>query len=425
MRLRFFFVWCAFGLVLFSLPAFAQSASTLKHLTIYDAGVAEFLEERALELQPGFNTIEWRSLMPKAFTGTIRVTADNAEVVRQDLTYDGTQVGQEKSPVLHLVLNNKGAAGTRRVQVDYLAPGLRWQANYSMLLESTSRDLPPKSATMDVWVTLFNDTGTDVSAATVDLIAGEISLLEGDNEMRRNDFAMQMNVRNEMADSAAGSVNAEVGGLSVFSRIRLGNNITMKANALINRLPLFQRATLAITQRNVFENEYSQQTLARGGFILQPRGLQTRFVATNKTGITMPGGKVTIYSRDNELAQVSGQDRIMITANGGDFAVSPGRSSTLVGTRRVVSRKSVDCRDEEKCHGSSKLVTSVEVVITNRGAVEAEAFLREGIEVGDGSEWKITQSSSPNERLSDHSLQFKVSVPSGGSTKVTYTVETK
>ena len=64
-------------------------------------------------------------------------------------------------------------------------------------------------------------------------------------------------------------------------------------------------------------------------------------------------------------------------------------------------------------------------MLTNRGAIEAEAFVREGIELGDGSEWKITQSSTTSERLSDHSLQFKVTVPAGGSTKVSYTVETK
>ncbi|MBC7929323.1 MAG: hypothetical protein H7Z38_02050, partial [Rubrivivax sp.] len=40
----------------------AQSQGTSAHLTIYDAGVAEFLEERTIELQTGTNRIEWRSL---------------------------------------------------------------------------------------------------------------------------------------------------------------------------------------------------------------------------------------------------------------------------------------------------------------------------------------------------------------------------
>ena len=48
------------------------------HLTIYDAGLAEFHEERTVELQPGLNQLEWRSLMPKAYIRTLRVTAEGA-----------------------------------------------------------------------------------------------------------------------------------------------------------------------------------------------------------------------------------------------------------------------------------------------------------------------------------------------------------
>ncbi|NOT61155.1 MAG: hypothetical protein HOP19_13130 [Acidobacteria bacterium] len=429
---KLFFLSLLFS-CLWPLAAPAQSTNGItngiRHLTIYDAGVAEFLEERTLELQPGVNTIEWRSLMPKTFIGTIRVTAEGADVTRQNITYDGNEVRNEKSPVLHLTIDNKGAAGVRRIQVDYLAPGLRWQADYSLLLEATGKDVPPKSGMLDGWVTIFNETGTDVSAGAVDLIAGEIALLsENDGGSGyRPLYPAQSNVGavSEMVTIEAASATAEVGGLSVFARIRLGKNISMKANALVNRLPLVQRAKLTLTQRNVFEHAHNEQTVARGGFTLQPRGLLTRFVTRNETGITMPAGKVTLYSRDNDLAQIAGQDRIPITANNAEYTVSPGRSSNLVGTRRVISRKSVQCRSEENCYGGSKLITTVEIVLANRSAVEADAFVREGVEVGDGSEWKITQSTVAGERLGEHSLQFKLTVPAGGRTTLTYTVETK
>src|SRR5882724_10544290 len=92
--------------------ALAQSSnSTTSNLTIYNAGIAEFLEERAIDLQPGYNTVEWRSLMPKANIRTVRVLAEDAEVVRQDVTFDGAQVNNEKSPVLHLVIQNRGVTG--------------------------------------------------------------------------------------------------------------------------------------------------------------------------------------------------------------------------------------------------------------------------------------------------------------------------
>src|SRR5205823_12375547 len=66
----------------------------------------------------------------------------------------------------------------------------------------------------------------------------------------------------------APTVAAEVSGVSAFSRFRLGRDLTFNANAPVNRLPLFQRARLAVVERNVFENEYNTQTLGRGGFTL-------------------------------------------------------------------------------------------------------------------------------------------------------------
>ena len=68
--------------------------------------VAANAEERNIDLQIGINTIEWRSLMPKAFLTTIRVTAENADVLRQYVTYDGVEIRNEKSPVLHIVIQN-------------------------------------------------------------------------------------------------------------------------------------------------------------------------------------------------------------------------------------------------------------------------------------------------------------------------------
>src|ERR1700730_4641166 len=156
----------------------AQSNNNnLAHLTIYSANLGEFLEERTIELQPGYNAIEWRSLMPKANIRTVRVLVEDAEVVRQDVTFDGPQVNNEKSPVLHLVIQNRGATARKRVQVDYLAPNISWQGDYSLVLEPTAKDQPPTAAILDSWVSLYNSSGVDLRAGVVDLVAGEIALL--------------------------------------------------------------------------------------------------------------------------------------------------------------------------------------------------------------------------------------------------------
>lgn len=405
----------------------ARAQGQAAHLTVYDAGLAEFLEERTVELQPGVNQLEWRSLMPKAVVRTLRVTAGDAEVVRQDVTYDGAQVGGQRTPVLHLVLRNRGAAGPRRIQVDYLAPDLSWRGDYSLVLEPAPEGAPPTAAALDSWVSLYNQTGADVRAGAVDLVAGEIALLpfEGGG-LRRAEDEVAMNVY-QARDADAVSTEAPAAGaapLSAFTRFRLGRDLSLNANAPVSRHPLFQRARLAVTQRNVFENEHGTQTYARGGFVLLPRGLEVRLVSKNPTEASMPAGQVTIYARQGEVAQVVGQDRIPLTPPGGEFGVTQGRSSTLFGTRRVLERRQVEYRSQEG-NTRYRLITSVEVVLTNRGGRPAEAFVREGVEQFADNQWAVLESSAPHERLAANSLQFRVQVPAGGRTAVTYTVETK
>src|SRR5258708_4168752 len=200
----------------YQFSAFAQSGNNnnLSHLTIYNANIGEFLEERTIELQSGANTVEWRSLMPKANIRTVRVLAEDAEVVRQDVTFDGPPVNNEKSPVLHLLIQNRGATARKRVQVDYLAPNISWQGDYSLVLEPTAKDQPPTAAILDSWVSLYNNTGVDIGAGTADLVAGEISLLPdnaGSGYRRKYTAQAQSNIASfGETEEAGGASFAEV-----------------------------------------------------------------------------------------------------------------------------------------------------------------------------------------------------------------------
>lgn len=405
----------------------AGAGDDVAHLTVYDAGIAQFLEERTVALQPGLNTVEWRSLMPRAFLRTLRVTVEGADLVRQNVTMDGPEVGDSRTPVLHLVIDNKGAAGARRVRVDYLAPGLKWQNDYALVLEPGAGGAPPTSATLDAWVAVHNDTGADLTAGVVDLVAGDISLLVGDGDGRRHVLTSQVAQNVASFDSSEsvsrGELGALGGGLSAFNRFTLGRDIRLMANAPVNRFPLFQRARIAVEERKVFESAYNEQTLGRGDFILLPRGLEVRIVSKNTTGAPMPAGLATIYTRSGELAQIVGQDRIGFNPQGVDFSVSQGRSTTLLGTRRIVDRQRSDYSSGSNLH--DKLTTKVEVTLTNRGTMAAEAYVREGVEQFADNRWTILESTHQSERLGANTLQFRVMVPAGGTTTVAYTVEVR
>src|SRR5208283_4464790 len=173
-------------LLVFPFLAHGQMTCPVRHLSIFGANVAEVLEERTLELQAGLNTVEWRSLMPQAVIATVRVTGEQVTVMRQDITFDGTEVGNVKSPVLHLVLRNAGASGPRIVQVDLVAGDVQLLSNGSG--------------------------GAGGYAANAQVA-----------------YAPAM-----MADSVD-SGEAAVAGLSVFSRLALERNISIPANTLIAR----------------------------------------------------------------------------------------------------------------------------------------------------------------------------------------------
>jgi len=413
--------WCGLFFVV-SFLAYGQGTCPVRHLAIFDANMAELLEERTLELQAGSNTVEWRSLMPEAVIGTVRVTGDQVTVVRQDITFDGAEVRNQKSPVLHLVLLNGGASGPRKVQVDYLAPKLGWKGDYSLVLGAPARGGTPTEMLMDGWVSVRNETGMDVCADVVDLVAGEVQLLAGGNGGARD---YEANAQAAFAPSMAGrseGVGAEVAGLSVFTRLGLGRNIAIPANTLIGRFPLFQKLKLTVEQRNIFENDAQAQTLGRGGFMLLPRGLEVRLVSRNDSASLIPGGTVTVYSQDGGLAQVVGQDRIPITPVGADFSVTQGRSNVLQGTRRVIDRREVP---DPAARNHMKLVTMVEVAISNRGSDAATAFVREGVENWGYGEWTVTESSHPQHKLGDRVMEFRVQVPAKGNVKVAYTVEVR
>lgn len=418
-------------LVLFMVICAASGfAQNIKNLTIYDAGIAEITEERLINLQTGINQIEWRSLQPKADLRTIRVLLENAKVIRQDVTFDGADVKNEKSPVLHLTVENTGVAGARKILVDYLAPNINWQNNYSLILDTSTNGARPATATLDSWFSVFNNTGVDLIAGTIDLIAGEISFLK-QNQNYNEDSSSQANfaitgrsLETVTLDDAQNSTNQ----VSAFSRFRLGSNLVLDASKTISRFPLFQGGQLPVVQRNSFENAHNIETFGRNNFILLPRGLEVRIVGKNPTRVSMPGGAVTIYARTVDgLQQIVGQDRIQLIPPEGDFAVSQGRSSTLFGTRRIVERRRVNFKDEDG-DSEDKLVTTIEVVLTNRSPQFVEAFVREGIEQYDDNRWQITGGSLPVEqweKLGTNSVQVKVSVPANGKIVVTYTVENR
>lgn len=415
-----------FGFVVFSGRILAAPLS-IPHLTIYEAGLAGVVEEREVDLQPGLNTIEWRSLLPGAQLATVRVTAKDCEVIRQDVTLDGPEIRGGRTPVLHLTVRSKERAA-RRVQVSYLAPSMDWGAEYTLLLPPGSEEASVVDAELGGWISVFNRTGADLVAGVATLVAGEVSLAEKGQQRDQGGYQVAyqqayMSSGDDGSSSALRDLGAKATGLSAFTRFDLGREIALAANAPVSRFPLLQEAHLLVEQRHVIESSYNQETLGEGAFTLRPRAVEVRLVAKNSTKKPLPAGLVTVFATAEGVPIVVGQDQIALTPVGGDFTVAQGRSSEVFATRRVTEREIVKASASASGYDDA-LETSVEVVVSSLKSIPLQVYVREEVESFRDGHWQILRSSPPaGERLAKLKTEFKVDVPAGGETKLTYTVQ--
>src|SRR5207244_9895031 len=133
---------------------------------------------------------------------------------------------------------------------DYLAPGVNWKGDYSMLLAQPAKPGPPEEMFLDGWIDLQNETGVDLCARNADLVAGDVQLLNPGGAAAQRDFQANAQMLNRAPDRAAPETpvggGAEIAGMSVFSRVRLGRSISLTTGAPFSRFPLFHRLQLPL-----------------------------------------------------------------------------------------------------------------------------------------------------------------------------------
>src|SRR5690606_21315068 len=107
------------------------------------------------------------------------------------IVYSDVPSNLRDRPTLVVQLQNQGAA-SHNVELSYLTGGLGWKADYVAELNAAEDKLD-----LSGWVTLTNTSGTSYRNAKLQLVAGDVNLIQEDR-------AMQMEVmRMKPAASAA------------------------------------------------------------------------------------------------------------------------------------------------------------------------------------------------------------------------------
>ena len=304
-------------------------------------------------------------------------------------------------PTLIWTLDNTGAP-TQTIEASYLTTNIQWKADYVL---TVTRD--EKTADLDGWVTLTNNSGASYDNATLQLVAGQVNQV-----MPRMEMMKSMNA--EVIPPAAPPVTqenfSEYHLYTVTRRTSINNNES-------KQISLLNGSNIPINKTYVAEAQpyYFRNSQGIGNPITEPVMVYYNFKNDQKSGLGMPlpAGTVRVYQGDSKgNIQFAGEDNIQHTPKDEALRIHVGNAFDV-----VCERKETDYR---KIAGN---VYEMEYQITLRNHKDGPVTVdvREPI----GGDWEVQSSNFPSTKLDSTTIGFQVPVAKDGSATLDYRVRVK
>jgi hypothetical protein len=308
-------------------------------------------------------------------------------------------------PTLVWTLDNRGSEA-QRVEASYLTDNMNWSADYVL---TVGRD--EKSADLDGWVTLVNNSGAAYNNAKLQLVAGEVHRTERQMKDER-DFVVK--------SMAAGAVPApppfSQEGFSEYHLYTLGRPTSIQDKES-KQISLLSATKIPVEKYLSVEGEsyYYRNPQGIGNAIPQTVKVFYRFKNEQKGGLGMPlpAGIVRVYQADSKGGtQFAGEDTIGHTPKDETLRIYVGNAFDVVCERKQT--------DYKKLWGN---VYEMEYQITLRnhkdGPVSVE--VREPV----GGDWEVVNSNFPWNKLDSSTVGFQIPVEKDGAATLDYRVRVK
>ncbi len=280
------------------------------------------------------------------------------------------------------VESSKG--GERAATLSYLISGLRWDADYTAVL-----DVLGKTVELTGWASIVNKVGASFAGARISLVAGEVNRAGG-SIGRGQDL--------EQAPAGAGAKGpADFFAYHVYP---VAEHIDLDASGM---------AQVAIVPPSIVsaKRTYRYDGARDGSKVL----VSTEFANDKKEGlgVPLPAGRVRIYAPDPSGAMtLAGEDRIEHTAAGERVRILSGVAFDLVGDRTRLAHARV-----------SRSVTEDQfrIRIRNRASKDAVVTVVENLY----GNWEISEKSTDYRKKDSETVEFDVGVGAGSEATLTYT----
>ncbi len=307
-------------------------------------------------------------------------------------------------PTLIWTLDNRGAAA-QKVEVSYLTGNMSWSADYVL---TVARD--EKSADLDGWVTLNNNSGAAYENAKLQLVAGEIHQV-APPPARMAQFAGA----NELSAAKAVPQFTQEG-ISEYHLYSLGRRTSIQNNES-KQISLLAGTGVPVEKHLVAEGQpyYYRNPQGIGNAMPQAVKVVYQFKNEEKAGLGMPlpAGTVRVYLSDSKGGiQFVGEDNIQHTPKDETLKIYVGDAFDVVCERKQTDYKKL---------ASNLYEMEFEISLRNHKEVPVTVEVREPL----GGDWEIVNSNFTAAKLDARTVGFEVPVAKDGTSKLTYRVRVK
>jgi hypothetical protein len=307
-------------------------------------------------------------------------------------------------PTLVWTLDNRGAEA-QKVEASYLASNINWSADYVL---TVGRD--EKSADLNGWVTLTNNTGAAFENAKLQLVAGQLhrtDLQGGNRDFRESDA---------VAKSMAAAPQFQQENFSEYHLYTLGRRTSIENNES-KQISLLAATSLPVEKYLAVDGQpyYYRNPQGIGNAIPQPVKDYYRFQNEEKSGLGMPlpAGTVRVYQSDSQGGtQFAGEDRIEHTPKDETLRVYIGDAFDVVCERKQTDYKRL---------APDLFEMEYQITLRNHKDGPVNVEVREPI----GGDWDIVNSNYRWTKLDATTVAFSLPVEKNGAATLDYRVRVK
>ena len=305
-------------------------------------------------------------------------------------------------PTLVWMLENRGSE-SQRVEASYLTSNMNWSADYVL---TVGRD--EKSADLDGWVTLVNNSGVAYSNAKLQLVAGQLNRVEPPMPTKAMAGAVMM--RSDAAQQFGQEAFSEYHLYTLGRRTSIQNNESKQISLLSGSGVPVEKYLLVEGQQYWFRNPQGI-----GNPISQPVKVLYRFKNDEKSslGMPLPAGTVRVYQADSKGGiQFVGEDHIDHTPKDETLKIHVGNAFDVVCERKETDYKKIS---------SNTIELEYQITLRNHKDSTVTVEVREPI----GGDWEVLNSNFKWTKLDATTLGFSIPVEKDGAATLDYRVRVK